>query len=172
MTRASLRGGIELVSNILIICALAAAALIYFGGRSGANPTPNGFRRGESLPRISDLTLRAPKTVILVLSTGCHYCQVSKPFYKSLLERTRGRSSVDMIALFPEGRQAASEFLSSSQLDLPVHAGVSLRQLRIQGTPAILVVDNTGKVIELWTGQLSSVSEERVRETIFGRTGA
>ncbi len=95
---------IELVANIFIILLVLAIGGVLVQKYFLAAP-PNQPARVE--PKIgSQMTApdvdwsQQPKTLILALQAGCHFCNESAPFYKRIVETVKNKN-VKLVAVFP-----------------------------------------------------------------------
>jgi hypothetical protein len=113
---------------------------------------------------------RAPRTLIMALSTECRFCIQSIPFYKRLTTETRGLDNpVPIIAVFPQQLSVAQAFVQTNQIHPDEVLSRSLQTMGISGTPTLLLVDNTGKVQEVWSGELSGSQESILIQQISSR---
>ena len=100
------------------------------------------------------------RTLVLVLRKGCHFCEDSAPFYQRLVARQQqGDSKTPIVAVFPDTADAVKEVVRSESLGVRALAGVPLEKLKVSGTPTLLLVDKSGKVLNTWTGMLSPRQE-------------
>jgi hypothetical protein len=61
----------------------------------------------------------AQQTLVLALSTKCHYCEAGLPFYKRLIEAqqlTGGRTQ--MVAVFPNSKSEVERYIQQNQLHI------------------------------------------------------
>jgi peroxiredoxin len=172
---------VEFVANILIIgvavlaCVVLLRSLVWggtalpekatTGARRAAAPAspgvPLAVGRRISLPGID--WAAHEQTVVLVLSTQCHYCTESAPFYRRLLSEIRKRGSKRAaVAMLPQAPADAARYLSSLGLavDSIVHAPPSA--LGLSGTPSVLVINSQGIVQRVWLGRLPEKKENDV----------
>jgi hypothetical protein len=156
---------LEILTNVAIVacCALLAATLVrYFWvtPSPSRNIRPNQIRAGDivSLPGV-DWSMNH-KTLLLVLQTNCHFCTDSAPFYKRLSETLATRSGLQMMAVFPQPIEVSSQYLS--QLEVPIRKvmQVSFADLKVAGTPTVLLVGPSGRVERVWFGKLSKQDED------------
>lgn len=101
-------------------------------------------------------------TVLLALSTHCRYCTESAPFYRRLAQALATRPDTKLLAVLPEDSAEGQRYLQA--LGVP---GADVRQaplpaIGIRGTPTLLVLDNTGVVVNAWIGQLNAADESEV----------
>lgn len=96
---------VELTVNILIIvvAVLFGAVLIqkYFLSSSSSNLPEHVQPTVGKQMNLSDVNWAGqPKTLILALQNNCHFCDESAPFYRRLLEETKGKN-IKLVAVFP-----------------------------------------------------------------------
>lgn len=105
---------------------------------------------------------RSTKTLLLVLSTNCHFCTESAPFYQRLAQEKAKHGDTSLIAVMPQSVSEAQKYLSDH--------GISVDQIRqatsgapyARATPTLIMVDRTGSVIESWVGKLPPDKEVEV----------
>jgi thioredoxin-related protein len=102
------------------------------------------------------------KTLVLALRDGCHYCKDSASFYKRLseLERSDAIKDFHILAVFPDPSEIVSDLLKSEQLDLDSISSVDFEELGVTGTPTAVLVDQSGRVLELWVGELDDKGQQ------------
>src|SRR5262245_574333 len=105
---------IELASQIAIITvatligAVLVKSYLLTGSQSKSNPASNKAIAGDtaeaglvgkaiSLPDTD--WKKGDQTLVLVLSTGCHFCTESAPFYKEVIQKRKGTR---LIAVMPQ----------------------------------------------------------------------
>jgi hypothetical protein len=60
---------------------------------------------------------QAEKTLVMALSTQCHFCQESTPFYKELAASPSVRSKrVAIVTVFPQRQAEAESFVKASEI--------------------------------------------------------
>jgi hypothetical protein len=107
------------------------------------------------------------RTLVLALRNGCHYCEDSMPFYRKLVGLAQSRqTNVNLLAVFPDDAQIASQEIKSEGLSMDVSSGVPLAGLDVSGTPTLILADNGGRVLKDWVGELSASQEDQVLEAI------
>ena len=154
-----------LVGAVLLVALFARS---YFP-KAAPKPYPDPMRRGTVLRKIDGVDLhQSMRTLILALSTNCRYCTQSMPFYKGLTQRidTEAGKSTQLVALFPESRQAVDSYLQSHQLTVKSVPGVSYGALKIPFTPSLILVDSNGEVLSSWGGTLSADEQKDVYAAI------
>lgn len=141
---------------IIVLCAVASTALIkkFILTPSVATlqrPTINGTKLSFN----HDWT-RSNKTLLLVLSEACRFCDESAPFYRHLTNQFSDRQKLQFVAIFPQPLESASKHLSNLGVPIAEVRQVTPSSLGVTGTPTLILVDSAGKVIDSWVGKLSS----------------
>jgi len=106
------------------------------------------------------------RTLVLAISTQCHFCKESTPFYRRL-EQEVGRG-VKMVAVLPQPAAEAEQYLKNEGVRVDQVRQVSLGTIGVRGTPTILLVDGKGVVTKLWTGKLQAQAEDEVLAALRG----
>jgi hypothetical protein len=152
---------IEKVANIsIVLLLLVCAVLVLPRILLKKGPTPVAVGSHVSLPGV-DWTLR-DHTLLLVLSTGCHFCSESAGFYKVLSQEAQKSGTARLIAVFPQDTTAAHKYLDQMGLRVDAVLSSSLSSVRVMATPTILLVDKQGVVTNSWMGRLTATKEAAV----------
>ncbi|HKI01339.1 MAG TPA: hypothetical protein VKK31_05120 [Thermoanaerobaculia bacterium] len=160
---------LDTVANIAIIlvCVIAAVVLIrnqFFPPRPPGAPPQ--VEKGESYDQLKAVVpAGSNRALVVAVSPTCHFCNDSMPFYKTLIDQRNQKSSqVKVIAAVPdEGAKAeeSQKFASAgANPDGMVHMDFSA--IKVPGTPTLLLVDNDGKVLDVWVGKLDASREKEV----------
>lgn len=94
------------------------------------------------------------KSLVMVLSTQCHFCTESAPSYRTLISKLQAKG-IQVVAIFPQPTQEGEAYFKQLQVPLPDIHQVSLASLGVTGTPTLLVVDAKGTVVDGLVGQLT-----------------
>ena len=160
---------IELAANLLII--LVAVLLVgvivqkYFFSFT-AGPVTNQKARlqpvvGSKL-NIPDVNLTThPKILVLVLQTGCRYCNESAPFYKRIVEIVKNKN-IKLIAAFPSGVEESATHLKELGLNNMEVKQSPLNSLQVSGTPTLILINDKGEITDFWVGKLPPDKETEV----------
>ena len=168
---------LDTVANIAIIlvCAIAAVVLVrnQFVPKAQA---PGGMPQVEKGEQYDQLKAVVPagsnRALVVAVSPGCHFCNDSIPFYKNLIDqRNQKNSDVKFIAAVPasEKPEEAQKLVAEetqkfaaggAQPDGMVN--VDFAAIKVPGTPTLMLVDNTGKVLDVWVGKLDPKAEQKV----------
>lgn len=160
--------GIETSANVAIILAavLLAAVLVkqhlLDGTRTQASGPQPGVAVGAKLTAPDVDWSGNKRTLLLALSTTCHFCSESAPFYQRLVKE----SGVRLVALMPQGVAEGKLYLN--RLGVPVGdvRQMSLDTIGVSGTPTILLVDDAGRVSGKWVGKLDPEGEAELLEQV------
>lgn len=101
------------------------------------------------------------RTVVLAMSTHCHYCTASASFYKKLLSVADSRG-VQVVAVLPQPTSESRAYLAGLQLPISTVEQFPLNKLNVSATPTLFMVNSTGLVTESWVGQLPHSTEQQV----------
>jgi thiol-disulfide isomerase/thioredoxin len=157
-----LKSGFEIASKILILSAFVIVVAVIVEQKYFSSATRGGGPSvGAKISIPSEYFHPGQRSVILVLQTTCPYCHASMPFYKGLLDRSRGKD-INYVAFFPQAKELAAE-----QLDKYGIKGVTVDQtdiwsFRISGTPALLITNDEGVIEHSWVGKLTPDQELEV----------
>jgi thioredoxin-related protein len=106
------------------------------------------------------------KTLVLVLSETCHFCDESAPFYRALTDKFSDRQKVRFVAALPQDVTSATKHLHNLGVSFDEVDQSELKSLGVEATPTLILVSNSGKVIDSWLGQLSPQDESKVIEKL------
>jgi len=156
--RAALDWGVNLV--ILATCAIVASAVVQNRARDADFDPRNVFRTGDAAEVLPGVKYDdAQATLVLYVRSTCHYCSASMPFYRSISERLGRAARIKLVAVSDEEPGILTDYLNANGLrvDVPVQF-----QGRSRGTPTVVLVDNAGRVRNVWIGQQPKEGEQRV----------
>jgi thiol-disulfide isomerase/thioredoxin len=103
---------------------------------------------------------KSTRTVVLALSTTCHFCSESGPFYQKLQQQKP--NSVRLVAVLPQPVEDSRNYLSKLGVSGADVVQSSLASVGVSGTPTLLLIDNQGSVTDSWVGKLSESEAARV----------
>ena len=158
---------VELAANILIVVVavllIGVIAQRYFFSSSTSSNNPARIQPtvGKKV-NLTDVNFaETRKTLILALQTTCQFCDESAPFYKRLLEETKGKN-IKLVAVFPTKAEDSTKHLAKLGL-----AGFEVKQARVSaldasGTPTLILTNDKGEVTNFWVGKLPANKESEV----------
>jgi hypothetical protein len=123
--------------------------------------TTDQVLRGKAVHLTSAVLAQDQKTVILYLSTTCHFCQESQPFYRRLIE-AKNQTPFKIIAVFPQSVDTTTKYLDLNNIKVDQILNASLSSLGIDGTPTLLIVGGDGAILDSWRGKLTAERENEV----------
>jgi thioredoxin-related protein len=106
-------------------------------------------------------------SLIMALSTHCHFCAESIPFYKRVLDRNQELSKFHTVAVFTQDSDEPAPYLRDKGLEVNEIVTADLDALHTTGTPTLILVDRNGAVIRSWIGKLTPNAESEVMSQLF-----
>lgn len=158
---------VELTANILIIVvAVLLGGFIAQRYFSNTPATANSKARVQptigSKMNLTDVNWsNQPKTLILALNKGCHFCTESAPFYKRLIENTQNKN-VKLVAVFPGDTEESKAHLNALGLTNMEVKRSPLNNLQVSGTPTLILTNEKGEITDYWVGKLTPDKETEV----------
>lgn len=102
---------------------------------------------------------RNRSTLVLAMSTACHFCKDSLPFYREL---AAARTDVKLVAVMPQPVAEGRKFLIDSNVPIDEVRQISLNTIGVAGTPTLLLVNGAGVIAKVWVGKLQTDGESQV----------
>jgi len=91
------------------------------------------------------------RTILLALSTHCHFCTASGDFYKRLQEAARAHG-VLIVAVLPQPTDEARSYLENLGVSTAVVKQAPLASVSVSATPTLMMVNSDGMVTDSWIG--------------------
>jgi hypothetical protein len=113
---------------------------------------------------------RNGRTLVLALSTHCHFCTESMPFFKRV-RKSLGKD-VMLVGVLPEPVAEAESYLKREGVQLDELRQVALSQAGVAGTPTMLLVDRHGIVLQAWVAKLEPGKQEEFFKTMLSLRSA
>ncbi|HEY2912648.1 MAG TPA: hypothetical protein VGK21_04765 [Candidatus Angelobacter sp.] len=158
---------IETATNIAIIVVVLLISFILIKSYWMKPPTSSHsiIAKGQRLNLNSLNWMPQRRTLVLALSTDCHFCTESAPFYRRVAIASQ-KQELSLVAVFPQPVEQARSYLSHEELLLNEVLQVPLSNIQVSGTPTLLLIDQKGVVQRVWIGKLSATQEKDVLSTI------
>jgi hypothetical protein len=123
---------------------------------------------GDQLPAIPGVNWKAnDRTLVLALKKGCHYCEDSMPFYRRLSKLSEQKAlKANLVAVFPDPVADVDAVVKAEHLTLQAVPSFPLPSLKVPGTPAMILADSSGRVLQDWIGLLSDRQEQELINTL------
>ena len=165
---------LEVVTNIVLI-GLACVIGYHFwqARRTAENPPPAWVKVGDQLPSLPAYDWKAhDRTLVLALRNGCRFCEESIPFYRKLAELEKSNQlDAHLIAVFPDDLADVRRLVETERLAVEAFPGIELSQVKVEGTPTLILVDRQGRVSKVWIGELAAAGQAEV-VTAISKAGA
>lgn len=117
---------------------------------------------GKSVPLENVNWKENKKTLVVYVSTTCHFCTESSPFYKRLAEKYSDSKDVKLVTVMPQPIDDAKTHLKNLGINIKEVYSYPLTSIGVTSTPTLLLVNDSGIVTEMWKGKLTSDREEQV----------
>lgn len=156
---------IEVGANVaIIVVALLLVALLVRGYLLPKTPkfapVANAqIRRGTKLSIPGADLSQSQRILLMVLSTTCHFCTESAPFYQRI---AAGHGATRLVAIMPQPVGEAQNYLSQHGISVDEVRQVNLDAIGVRGTPTLILLDGTSSVLETWDGKLPPERESEV----------
>jgi peroxiredoxin len=108
---------------------------------------------------------KSRQSLVLALSTTCHFCSESADFYSKLVPAAEG-NGIRVVAVLPQPLSASRTYLDGLGVSVPDILQSSLDSIEVTGTPTVLLIDAKGKIQKAWVGKVSAKREEEVMEAL------
>jgi|SRR2546423_4618552 len=163
----SFRNNIELAANIAIIVAAVLLCVVLVKNQFASNSTlsanydhlnPNNeVKEKINLPEVD--WQKNGQTLLLTLSTTCHFCTESATFYRRLKQES---NDTHLVAIFPQPTSEGEDYLKKLAVSVDEVRQVPFENLNVRGTPTLMLIDSNGEVKDSWVGKLPPNQETQV----------
>jgi thiol-disulfide isomerase/thioredoxin len=110
------------------------------------------------------------QTLLVVLQKGCHFCAESAPFYQRLARETSERRQVHLVAVLPQEVSEGKQYLDEMKVPIEEVKQAAPSSLGVRGTPTLILVNNSGVVVDVWQGKLLADDESKVLTRLQGNS--
>jgi hypothetical protein len=97
---------------------------------------------------------------LVALSTNCHYCTESAPFYQKLQQQKPG--DLRLVAVLPQTVEQSRVYLNKLGVVIGDVVQSPLGAVGVSGTPSLILIDQGGAVRDSWVGKLSEAEATKV----------
>jgi rhodanese-related sulfurtransferase len=157
VSRVGMSRKINWVVNVALVVAAVAFVVVltrsFFSGR--------GTKAAESISIGARLNLKDVawdkngQTLVMALSSECHYCTESAPFYQRLVSGLFAGDNTRVVAVLPQPVSAGQRYLRTLGISADQVLQANLSQIGLPQTPTLAIVNDAGVVTETWVGKLS-----------------
>jgi hypothetical protein len=166
----TLKTKLEAIANVSVIVMALAVGGVVLTRYATSYHTPRSVAAGDHLANFPGLDWsQHRRTLLLVLSLGCHFCQDSIPFYQKLVQaRAHDNDGIEVVAVFPNEAEIVRRFTTEENLAIRSVPGVPLDKLGVKATPTLILVNDEGQVQQSWVGVLTARQEIEVLKLASG----
>jgi hypothetical protein len=167
---------IELIANlaVIVVACLLAIVLVknYLFTRGRVNEpantrqsenqsvrTENQLGKGIHLSSLDVDWKQSNQTLVLAISSTCHFCTDSAVFYQALVQ---SKKNARVVAVLPQPVEEGRAYLEKLGVSVDEIRQLPLDEIGVRGTPTLLLVDTSGVVKDFWVGKLSPEKETDV----------
>jgi len=152
---------LEVIGYIAVII----ISLATLGVKWSMRPT-EPVAKGDQLAVLqAHLPAESDQTYVLAISPQCPHCTKSMPFFKKLVEQrdAKGISKSVIVALHEQTPiEEEEKILEENHVQVDKIVQLDMDEMKVRGVPTMLLVDKTGKVLEVWNGRLPEKEQEKV----------
>jgi thioredoxin-related protein len=170
---------LEIVANIAIIvlAVLLGGVIIkrYFFTSAPAESVapsqaqagaPSTIKAGTNVQLANYNWNESDNTLVMVLSTTCHFCTESGPFYKRMLEARADKKKLRFVAVFPQTEEEGREYLKKLGVVADEIRTAPPMSLGARGTPTLILTDSKGTAVNTWIGKLPAAKEDELLKAV------
>jgi Redoxin. len=146
---------IEIIANItiVVVATLMGVVLVQRYILAPKNTEPPAVQAGATLS-LPDIDWAGnDRTMVVAIQDGCHFCSESAPFYQRLVKEASD-NHIPVVAVFPQPVETGQKYLNDLKVPINNVRQAVLKSIGVQGTPTLLLIDNTGKIVTGWVGKL------------------
>ena len=157
---------IEIGANIAIIAVAALLGVVLIKNHLVANrqektdPVEYGNQAKNTRISLPDVDWQENgQTLVLAVSSVCHFCTESGPFYRQLA-KDHGRTR--LLAVLPQSVEEGKRYFETLGVVVDQIKQSSLSAIDVRGTPTLMLVNSDGIVVNSWVGKLRAEQEAEV----------
>jgi hypothetical protein len=164
----------EFAANLAIIVAVIVGGIVWLSRPNTAGPLSNtSVTRPPETKYIPTLGTQIAipgvdwsahkATLVVAISTACHYCVASTPFYS---EMTHSAHNAPIVVVMPQQEQDARSFLRKHDITPRSLVSANLASIQVSATPTLLLISSSGMVTKEWVGELTNIQRHEVIESL------
>ena len=152
---------IELAANLAIIIVAILLGVVLLRNYLLRSPVPTKAPAAAEIQAGTKLSLpgvdwnAGKQTLVMALSTKCHFCTESAAFYQRLAQERARNLHLRLVAVFPQASQESEEYLKGLAVNVDDVKQSELASLGVSGTPTLILLNNAGVVEDSWRGKLN-----------------
>ena len=159
---------VEVIANVAIICVAISLGVVLISrtirsSRVTVSESGNTARAKDQKIQLPGVDWsRNQQTLVLAISSTCHFCTESAEFYRLISARAR----IHTVAVLPQGAEEARNYLTDLGVKVDEVLQVPLSSIDVSGTPTLMLISHDGTVIKTWIGKLPPVEEKEVLRSV------
>jgi hypothetical protein len=157
---------LEVTANIAIVFAVLVIAFLVLQRYQPTKGLPSVTGSASTISFRGLDPSRSEATLLLILSTSCHFCAESSPFYSQLTKASRSTGKLRIVAVLPQDIRTSSDYLESHDVHVDEIIQASPHEAQAEGTPTLTLISSGGLVLKNWTGKLRPDQEQEVRQAV------
>ncbi len=166
----SFRRIVEISANLALIFTAVVALTVFLRHRTDTSTSSSRIAHAApaspvgtkiDLPGVDWSQHKA--TLVIAISSTCHYCVSSATFYSQL---TKVSHPLPVVVVIPQRKQTASAFLTQHQITPQNLVSTDLVDIHVDATPTLLLVSSSGVITKTWVGELTDSQQGQVLTAI------
>ena len=169
---ANIRSITEITANLTLVVAVAVGVTVWLrlpnteglfhnASVTGAVSQYPALGSHIALPGVDWSPHKA--TLVMAISSACHFCVDSAPFYSELTHSTH---VAPVVVVMPQAEQDARAFLQAHEITPLSVVSASLASIQVNATPTLLLISSSGIVTREWVGELTNTQRHDVLESL------
>ena len=155
-----MRNRLEAISNIcLIAVSLFIGGLLLYQQFGHKKSLTDKAVIGQKVDSKIYGPIKSDRSLVILLSTKCKYCAASTGFYRQIGSVS---PKIDTVVAFIQPEAEARSYLQEKGIGIDRVIGSTNLLAAIPATPAVMLVDKSGKVVDAWVGKLPPQEEQDV----------
>lgn len=153
----SVKDKLEITTNVLIIAVVLLMTGTFVKSRLGHHEA-SGLFPGAKIDAPSGYDWHShEQTLVVAVKKGCIYCERSYPLYRRLggLEHD-DHLKPHILMVMPDDPASGAAMLSTQGISSQSVAGIPLNNIKVSGTPTLLLVGADGRLLQSWVGELDA----------------
>lgn len=124
------------------------------------------YRPGEIIRDTPELSFnRNPLTLLELTASTCHFCTASMPFYRRLNSAAR-KAGTRVVGVAPEDPEINRANFERNEVPIDDIVPLAKAGIRLRATPALILVNSNGLVVNSWLGRLRKQEEDKVLSAV------
>jgi hypothetical protein len=163
----------EFAANLAIVVAVVVGVTVWLRRPNTVSPLSTTSVTGSSGTKHSTLGTQIAipgvdwsahnATLVVAISTACHYCIASTTFYS---EMTHAAHVAPIVVVMPQKEQDARTFLREHDVTPRSIVSANLASIQVSATPTLLLISSSGIVTKEWVGELTNIQQHEVIESL------